>query len=140
MSMVVASAHIDDEEFLRAFHRCELPASCFRHGDHLRLAWLQVHRAPLADALESVRSGIKRFAAHHGASHIYHETVTSAWVRLIATHRETEFRQFMSENQHRLNGALLHRFWTPEALNSEAARKGWLAPDREALPAPVCLY
>jgi hypothetical protein len=143
MNMVIASADIDDEEFLRAFHDCELPAACFRHGDHLRLAWLQLHRVPAGEALERVRTGIRRFAAHHGVPHIFHETMTTAWVRLLATHREPDFAQFIRENEHRLNRDLLYRFWTPDALNSEAAKRGWLAPDREALPnAPssVCLY
>jgi hypothetical protein len=134
MAMVIGSAHIDDEEFLRAFHSCELPAACFRHGDHLRLAWLHLHREPAAEALESVCAGIRRFAAHHGVSHIFHATVTIAWVRLLATHNEPDFAQFLRQNKHRLNSGLLHRFWTPGALNSDAAKKGWLAPDRETLP------
>ena len=134
MTIVIASAHIDDEEFLRAFHGCELPAACFRHGDHLRLAWLHLHREPAAEALERVCTGIRRFAAHHGVSHIYHATLTTAWVRLLATHREPDFEQFMRLNEHRLNLGLLHRFWTPDALSSDAAKRGWLAPDREALP------
>ena len=132
--MVIASADIDDEEFLRAFHSGELPASSFRHGDHLRLAWLHLHRVPADEALERVRSGIQCFAAHHGVSHIYHETLTTAWVRLLATHREPDFAQFIRENEHRLNRDLLYRFWTPDALNSEAAKQEWLAPNREALP------
>ena len=134
MSMVIASADIGDEEFLRAFHDCELPAACFRHGDHLRLAWLYLHRVPADEALERVRTGIRRFAAHHGVSHIFHETLTTAWVRLLATHREPDFAQFIRENEQRLNRDFLYRFWTPDALNSEAAKRGWLAPDREALP------
>jgi hypothetical protein len=140
MTMVIASGDIDDEEFLRAFHGCELPAASFRHGDHLRLAWLYLHRESMDETLESVRAGLRRFAAHHGVPHIYHETVTSAWVRLLATHDEPDFAQFIQRNEHRLNLELLHRFWTPSALSSEAARRQWLAPDREALPAPVCLY
>ena len=134
MAIVIGSAHIDDEGFLRAFHGCELPAACFRHGDHLRLAWLHVHREAAADALECVCRGIQRFAAHHGAAHIFHATVTTAWVRLLATHREPDFEQFIRRNEHRLNRDFLYRFWTPDALNSEAAKRGWLAPDREALP------
>ena len=137
---MIASADIGDEEFLRTFHSCELPAACFRHGDHLRLAWIHLHREPMDQALKSVRTGIQRFAAHHGVSHIYHETVTIAWVRLLASHCESDFAQFMTENEHRLNLRLLHRFWSPDALNSEAAKRVWLKPDREALPDPVCLY
>lgn len=140
MSLVVASAHWDDEEFLHAFHRCELPASSFRHGDHLRLAWLHVRREAPEEALQAVTAGLRRFAAHHGVPHIYHDTVTRAWVRLLATHGESDFAQFIRQNEHRLNRELLHRFWTPSALNSEAARNAWLAPDRQALPDPVVVY
>ena len=134
MTIVIGSAHIGDDEFLRAVHSCDLPAACFRHGDHLRLAWLHLHRKPAAEALECVRAGIRGFAVHQGVSHIFHATVTSAWVRLLATHREPDFAQFMRHNEHRLNLGLLHRFWSPEALSSEAARRGWVAPDRAALP------
>jgi hypothetical protein len=134
MTIVIGSAHLDDGQFLRRFHGGGLAAECFRHGDHLRLAWLHLHREPLGDALESVRAGIQSFAAQHGAAHIFHYTLTTAWVRLLATHDEPDFTQFLRENQHRLNRDLLQRFWSPDALNSEAAKRGWLAPDREPLP------
>jgi hypothetical protein len=134
MAIVIGSAHMDDEQFLRAFHGGGLPAESFRHGDHLRLAWLHLHRESLADALESVRRGVQRFAAHHGVAHIFHYTLTTAWVRLLATHDEPDFAQFLRDNQQRLNRNLLYRFWSPDALSSAAAKNGWLAPDREALP------
>jgi hypothetical protein len=38
MALVIASAHLSEEDFLAVFERCELPLSSFRHGDHLRLA------------------------------------------------------------------------------------------------------
>src|SRR5438270_5960442 len=134
MGLVIASAHLSDDQFLSAFTRCELPSTAFRHGDHLRLAWILLHRFSPADAVEQVRSSIQRYAAHHGLAHIFHETVTGAWVRLLATHQETTFGEFIRNNEHRLNSGLLHRFWTPETLNSRAARLGWTPPDRENLP------
>lgn len=134
MAIVIASAHLSDEDFLAAFAACELPLSSFRHGDHLRLAWLHLHRKPFHQALEAVKDGIRRYAAHHGVSHIFHETVTTAWVTLLATHNEPSFSQFIMENEDRLHRGLLHRFWTPAAIESEAARLSWLPPDKEALP------
>ena len=132
--LVLASAHLGDEEFLAAFHSCRLANSEFRHADHLRLAWLHLHRTGLAGALEQVRAGIRRFAEHHGARHLYHETVTAAWVRLLATHHEATFEEFLRVNEPRLTAALLHRFWSPELLASDAARHHWVAPDRAPLP------
>jgi hypothetical protein len=81
-----------------------------------------------------VRESIRQYAARHNASHMYHETVTVAWVKLLATHREATFKEFIKENEDRLKSGLLHRFWSPAALNSERARQSWLPPDQEALP------
>jgi hypothetical protein len=134
MPLALASAHLPDDEFLEAFHSCRLESSEFRHADHLRLAWLHLHRAPFEAALNSVRTGIQRFAAHHHATHLYHETVTTAWVRLLATHHEDSFEEFLRQNHRRLTKDLLHQFWTPELLASEEARARWTPPDRKQLP------
>ena len=134
MALVLASAHLSDEEFLEAFHSCQLLNSEFHHGDHLRLAWLHLHREPIESALISVRAGIQKFAAHHGATQLYHETITTAWVRLLATHHEHSFEDFLRENEARLSVGLLHRFWTPELLAGQEARIRWVPPDRRELP------
>src|SRR5579862_8225062 len=57
--LVLASAHLGDDEFLEAFHSCRLKTSEFRHADHLRLAWLHLAREPFEIALVRVRSGIQ---------------------------------------------------------------------------------
>jgi CDP-diacylglycerol--glycerol-3-phosphate 3-phosphatidyltransferase len=134
MAVVVASAEIGDDEFLAAFTSCALPPSSFRHGDHLRLAWLLLHRKPFDEALTLVREGIQKYAVHVGAPHLYHETVTTAWVKLLATHDEATFAEFISNNEYRLNLDLLHRFWTPAVLDSPAARSSWVPPDTADLP------
>jgi hypothetical protein len=66
--------------------------------------------------------------------HLFHETVTTAWVKLLSTHHEASFAEFIANNEHHLNLGLLHRFWTPAVLESEAARLGWVPPDKNALP------
>ena len=134
MSVVIASAELNDDDFINAFDICSLPPSSFRHGDHLRFAWLQLHRRPFDAALAAVRNGIRKYAAHHGVSHIFHETLTEAWVRLLATHDEKSFEEFIRINEARLNRELLYRFWTPDALASDRARLSWLAPDKAPLP------
>jgi hypothetical protein len=134
MPLVLASANLTDDEFLSAFETCDLPLSEFRHADHLRLAWLCLHQASPAEAELRVRNGIRRFAERHGVLGIYHDTLTRAWVRLLSTHREQSFSEFLTNHECRLNMDLLHRFWTPELLVSEQARNDWVAPDREPLP------
>lgn len=130
VALVLALAHLSDD----AFHSCRLLNSEFHHADHLRLAWLHLHREPPESALLHVRTGIQNFAAHHGAANLYHETITTAWVRLLATHHETSFAEFLKENEARLSIDLLHRFWTPEVLAGPEARVRWVPPDRRDLP------
>src|SRR6478672_8018251 len=114
MAVTVASIGLSDDEFLSAFHSCELPVSMFRHGDHLRFAWLTLHGHAFHESVEIVQEGIRSFARHHGVAHLYHETVTTAWVHLLASHQEHRFQEFLTANDFRLNRLLLHRFWTPQ--------------------------
>jgi hypothetical protein len=130
----LATAHLTDDEFLEAFHSCRLKTSEFRHADHLRLAWLHLTREPYETALERVRNGIQAFAKHHNLNGLYHETITTAWMRLLATHQESSFNEFLTVNESRLSSKLLHHFWTPEILASPEARSGWVPPDRRELP------
>ncbi len=95
MSLTIASAHLSDDEFLKLVENCELPLAKFRHGDHLRLAWLYVHRQPLGLAIDSTREAIRRLAEHNGLAHIFHETRTRAWVTLLSTHDEPTFGEFI---------------------------------------------
>ena len=53
---------------------------------------------------------------------------------MIASHGEGSFAEFLAANEARLGKDLLHRFWSPELLASERAKREWVEPDREALP------
>jgi hypothetical protein len=134
MPVTVASAALTDDEFLTAFDSCTLPNTSFRHGDHLRFAWLQLHRHSFEEGLNLVHSGIRKFAEYNGMPYLFHDTITTAWVRLLATHHEASFTEFIALNDHRLTASLLHRFWTPAVLESDAARRGWVPPDKAPLP------
>ena len=132
--VALASEALTDDEFLVAFRSCQLPKELFHNLDHFRLAWLHIHRESLPEAEAHVRDGIQSFAEHLGATGKYHETITIAWLRLLATHRETTFAEFILQNEAKLNLDTLHRFWSPELLASERARREWVSPDRQELP------
>jgi hypothetical protein len=134
MALAVASAHLSDDEFLAAFHSLQITTAGFGHADHLRLAWIHLHRSGWDAALDSVRAGLQAFAAYYGLAHLYHETITAGWMWLLATHQEATFEEFLQANEARLGPDLLQRYWSPEALESEEARTGWVLPDRENLP------
>jgi hypothetical protein len=134
MRVIIASAALDDTSFLVAVTNGTLPIENFRHGDHLRLAWLKLHALPFPAALDEIRDTIRSFASQHGKAAIYHETITTAWAALLASHREPTFAEFLRANEPLLNKALLERYWSPHILYSSAAKEAWVPPDRAALP------
>lgn len=134
--MILGSADLSDDEFLKLFLACNLPPEKFRHADHLRLAWLHTRRQAPGNAVSYVRNDIRRYAVHNGVEHLFHETITIGWVLLVATHREESFQAFLNDNRARLNLNLLHHFWTPSLLASNEARTRWVPPDLLELPLP----
>src|SRR5579885_227640 len=75
--------NIHDNEFKLQFENCTLSKDKFGHRGHLRIAWIYLSLYPFSQALELITSGIKRYAASLGASHIYHETLTQVWAKLV---------------------------------------------------------
>jgi hypothetical protein len=80
---------MDDDAFLAAFEAGATPNTAFRHHQHLRLASLYVRRDGREMGGARVRAGLRRFATIHGVPHLYHETLTSFWIRLVAHAVET---------------------------------------------------
>jgi hypothetical protein len=130
----LASHGLTDDQFLAAFHSCRLPKEQFHNLDHFRLAWLHLHRESQLEAEIHVCQGIIAFAAHLGATQKYHETITVAWLRLLATHPEPTFEEFIRKNEAKLSLDTLHRFWSAEILASQRARREWVPPDLQELP------
>jgi len=127
-----------DHEFLDAFESCRLPNELFHHRDHLRLAWIYLQRDGASAAALRVAASIRRYAAHHGKSDKYHETVTAAWLRLLAESadrvRPANFDELLDACPELLDKNTLQHYYSPELLASEAARVQFVPPDRRALP------
>jgi hypothetical protein len=128
-----------DTAFLAAFEAATLPGAEFRHRDHIRLAWLYVRGHGARAARRLVGRGIRRFAAAQGAEARYHETVTQAWVRLVAAavrrHPSIDdFDAFVEANPGLLDKDTPYAFYRRETLASAAARAAWVEPDRLPLP------
>lgn len=136
--MTTAEAVRTDEEFLAAFEDGTLPQEDFPHRAHVRLAWLYLGRHDFEGASQRVVDGIKRFAALHGAAGLYHETITRAWLRLIADGRRrtpaATFAGFLDASPQLAVKDALAPYYSPETLLSDAARATFVAPDREPLP------
>jgi hypothetical protein len=127
----------------------------FGHRQHVQLTWLAVRRYGMPAAIGLVSDGIRRTARYAGAPQKYHETISRAWVELVAHHAigysgragrrpgrvggsgadfGTDFGVFAAGNPLLLDKRLLTRFYHPATLASPAARTGWVEPDRAPFP------
>jgi len=129
----------------------------FGHRQHVQLTWLAVRRYGMPAAIRLVSDGIRRTARYAGAPQKYHETISRAWVELVAHHaighpagtaghpagqgdaghpagQEADFATFAAANPLLLDKRLLTRFYRPATLAAPAARTGWVEPDRAPFP------
>jgi hypothetical protein len=128
---------MDDREFAAAFEACTLEP--FRHADHVRIAWIYLREGALLDALHRFVEGLRRYAASRGASGLYHETITWAFLFLIhermqrtpADDGTNGFPEFAAANQDllRWKPSVLDRYYRAETLQSELARRTFVLPD-----------
>jgi hypothetical protein len=66
-----------------AFENATIPASEFTHAAHIAVALSYLDSFPPEEALRRMREKIRFFAAHHGVTNLYHETLTTFWIRLL---------------------------------------------------------
>jgi hypothetical protein len=126
-----------------AFEKASIPAVEFTHAAHIAVALAYLDTLPLNRALERMREKIRAFAAHHGVNGLYHETITTFWMRLL-DHIAKSYRNGSSRLPlwRRIN--LITEAWcarhpveqhySRELIASTIARETWVAPDR--LPTP----
>jgi hypothetical protein len=128
-----------DDDFLAAFETATFARPEWTHEAHVRMARLYLLRFPFADALEKVRGGIRKLnAALGGPPDAYHDTITVAFVRIIADRLDAgePYDAFRDRNPDLFDRTLpaVLRFYTKEHLYTAEARRAFVEPDREPLP------
>lgn len=133
---------MSDSEFLEAFECCTLTREEWTHEAHVRMAWLYLAMFPYEYALQAIRAGIQRLNERVLKKELaYHETITVAYARLIASARErlpathglSAVREVAPALFDRELSAVLHHY-SRERLFSAEARAGWVVPDLVPLP------
>ena len=76
--------HLDDAELVARFEALAIAPAAFRHREHVRLAYAMLRGADFGDAAVRFRRALKRFAVAAGAADRYHETLTWAYLALVA--------------------------------------------------------
>jgi ABC-type polar amino acid transport system ATPase subunit len=138
------------DELAARFAACTLPRAEWTHAAHLRMGAWQVHRHGPEEALRRLRAGIRRLNESNGVPNTptggYHETITAAYVQLIALYlaASPDDRPLEARVEALLGGPLadqrlLLNFWSPERLMSEPARAAWVPPDLAPLALPEAL-
>jgi hypothetical protein len=125
-----------DEQLMHDFEAGRPPEGGFHHAQHVRVAWYYLRNHSLPDALARFCGGLKRFAEARGATGLYHETITVAYLLLInerlSTSAELDWDRFASAHPDLLawKPSVLERYYRPETLASDHARRVFVMPDR----------
>lgn len=122
------------DALLERFVDTTLPAEEFHHAQHVEVAWRFVCRYGMPQALGEFTAAIKRFAAAKGANGLYHQTITWAFLLLIAerhARRPAEtWEAFAAANPDLLcwKPSVLEKYYSSEVLKSDLARRVFVMP------------
>jgi hypothetical protein len=128
---------VEDKEFIERFENCTLRGEDFHHWDHVRVVWIYLQSNSVLETLGRFSAGLKRCAAANGKPHLYHETITWAYVFLIHERMERKECQqswpnFVDANPELFNWKdnILKDYYQDDTLRSETARRTFVFPDR----------
>ena len=124
------------EEEIADFESPDFDPAGFRHREHVRMAWLYLQVLPPTEALRRYADGLMAIATRAGVPEKYHETVTWAYVIIvnqrISEHPGRTWEAFAEANPDLFvwPGGALDTYYRPGTLESDAARRTFLMPDR----------
>jgi len=118
---------------LELFLRGEIDNRTFRHADHVRVGFELLKAYDFSTASYKFSAGLKTISARAGNPGAYHETITLAFLALIAersaTGRFDNAEDFLRSNPDVMNKTVLERWYTPERLRSDIARRIFILPE-----------
>jgi hypothetical protein len=128
---------MNERDLVDGFESCTLPNTAFHHPDHVHVVWAYLQQMPFDAALQRFREALQRFAVHHGKPGLFHETITCAYVVLVHERMQGRgsagsWEDFCRDNPDVLTWrpSILDRYYRPETLGSDLARRVFILPDR----------
>jgi hypothetical protein len=129
---------VTNHEIINRFESGRVPEDEFHHADHVRLAFAYLRSYPVLSALEKFSAALQRFAASNGKTQLYNETITCAYIFLIAERiarcgaQEPDWDHFVQENPDLLvwKNGILTRYYEDVTLKSDLARRSFILPDK----------
>lgn len=117
---------------LERFARGEIDAAGFPHREHVRMGFEMLRRHDFAATVFHYSSAVRAMAAKAGKPQAFHQTVTIAFLALIAERIDSgdyaDFDSFANANADLFEKSALSRWYPEERLATEAARRTFLLP------------
>jgi hypothetical protein len=118
---------------LARFMRVEIVPSEFPHREHVHIAFEMLKRHDFPETVLLFSRTLRAMAEKAGRPEAFHQTVTIAFLSLIAERMEragaADFALFARANPDLLEKTLLTRWYSAERLGSAAARRTFLLPE-----------
>jgi hypothetical protein len=123
----------DEIAELARFARGELDAANFPHHEHLRMGFEMLRRHNFAETAYHYSFALRRMTARAGRPEAFHQTITIALLSLIAERMLScgveDFAVFVEANPDLMDKSAVARWYRPERLTMDAARRTFLLPD-----------
>jgi hypothetical protein len=140
------TANPEIDAFLRAFETCTLPRSEWTHAAHLFTGACYVHAHGELEATAKMRANVSRYNLAAGGQNTetsgYHETITIAWIKLLASLRthaahltRPEFAA-LAVAHFAPQPEIFRRHYDFDLLASREARARWIEPNLAPLEIP----
>jgi len=119
---------------LERFARGEVDPRNFPHREHVRMAFEMLRRHDFAETVLHYSRALRAMSARAGNPQAFHQTVTIAFLSLIAERMQesggaADFDALVRAHPELLDKAALTRWYRPERLASDAARHTFLLPE-----------
>ena len=129
----MTATHADLERFLHG----EVDPACFPHREHVRMAFAILRRYDFVESALHYSRALRELTARAGRPEAFHQTVTIAFLALIAERLESgkyeDFEAFACANPDVLGKSALRNWYTAARLDSQLARRTFVLPDRAGL-------
>jgi hypothetical protein len=126
-------AMIDSCSDLERFMRGELNPAALPHREHVRMGFEMLRRHDFAETVFHFSSTLRTMAARVGKPQAFHQTVTIAFLSLIAERIDSsdyaDFDSFARANADLLDKSALSRWYPSERLATDAARRTFILPE-----------
>jgi hypothetical protein len=123
----------DDARFLERLEAGTLPPAEFDHRGHLRAGFLYLRREDFPGACVAMKRAIQSFAARLGKTTLYHETLTVAYLALIAERLAEEplelgFSAFIARYPELTSRDYFERYYPRGSLDRPEAKATFVLP------------